>query len=495
MVACILIYIFLLIRYHTGRPVPRTNTIATLNAPALSIPAEERAWSRYRLAIAAFTPAPDELMTPQAQWPRVPAGSPYRGLALASLEANRTAIEHAHAAAAMPRLGYILGVHIEPDSPWAKQGKDIQPLEDPDWPDNPPAIGILLPSLGEFRKFSHLLILDCMLAREQSDGPRIAKNIRTILGMAEHTRELPFLISDLVAIALATRACEEIHEVLHHTPDLLSQQELIALAHSLSAFPRDKDEIVRYASEASIFDDTLQRVYTDDGRGNGRVTAKGMRFMHEIISGPDAHTQRGLADPIATAMLADRASMKREYDALMAAAIAAARRPLWTWSGDPGEHIDARTSDFLWRQRYAIIADLIAAVGKAASAAHRYTQTRDATLVAIAVTLSKRRTGAYPASLESLVPDLLPAIPPDVFDGEPIRYTLIDGLPVIYSVGVDRKDDGGRRPKRPDSVFVGAWKPREQVDALMAVSTSRDNIDGDWVLFPPLPPPPPPTED
>lgn len=490
-----LLYLVLFVRYHTGSPVVKVNPIATLNAPALSIPTEERAWSRYKLAISAYTKPHDDLMLPRAQWPRIPADSPYRDLALATLEANRAALEHVHAAAAMPRLGYILSIQVEPDSPWANLGSDVPPLQDPERPDNPPAIGILLPSLGEFRKFTLLLMLDSMLARERQDAPRLARNIRSILAMAEHSRELPFLISDLVAIALATRACEEVQETLHRFPDLLSDQDLTSLAHTLAAFPRDSDDIVRYASEASIFDDVLQRIYTDDGRGNGRITAKGMRLMHSIIAGADSHSTQSMLDPISTAMLADRASMKREYDTLMAAAIAEARRPLWTWSRDPGEHIDARASDFLWRQRYAIIGDLIAAVGKAAAAEHRFTQTRDATLTAIALTISKRRTGSYPASLDTLVPDLLPAIPRDIFDGKPLRYTLIDGSPVIYSVGVDRKDDGGRPPQNPGPGLAAVWRPLEQLEAYMANSASRGTVDGDWVLFPPLPPPAPPADD
>ncbi|MBX3361710.1 MAG: hypothetical protein KF705_09780 [Phycisphaeraceae bacterium] len=103
LVLSILLYLILFIRYHTGSPVVKVNPIATLNAPALSIPTEERAWNRYKLAISAYTKPHDDLMLPGAQWPHIPADSPYRDLALATLEANRPALEHVHAAAAMPR--------------------------------------------------------------------------------------------------------------------------------------------------------------------------------------------------------------------------------------------------------------------------------------------------------------------------------------------------------------------------------------------------------
>jgi hypothetical protein len=45
------------------------------------------------------------------------------------------------------------------------------------------------------------------------------------------------------------------------------------------------------------------------------------------------------------------------------------------------------------------------------------------------------------------VPDLLPAVPPDRYDGKPLRYQLVDGKPLVYSIGSDRDDDAGRAPR------------------------------------------------
>ncbi len=47
-----------------------------------------------------------------------------------------------------------------------------------------------------------------------------------------------------------------------------------------------------------------------------------------------------------------------------------------------------------------------------------------------------------PARLEDLVPKYLSALPLDPFSGEPVRYNRAQGL--IYSVGMNLKDEGGR---------------------------------------------------
>jgi len=52
--------------------------------------------------------------------------------------------------------------------------------------------------------------------------------------------------------------------------------------------------------------------------------------------------------------------------------------------------------------------------------------------------------GNVPDSLAELVPDCLPAIPNDPFDEKPLRYKKLASGYVIYSIGSDLTDDGGK---------------------------------------------------
>ena len=98
---------------------------------------------------------------------------------------------------------------------------------------------------------------------------------------------------------------------------------------------------------------------------------------------------------------------------------------------------------------------------------------RDALLVAIALELYRRRTGSWPVDLEALVPDLMPAVPVDRFDGRPLRYRVIDGRPLVYSVGADRDDDGGRTP------VDTRGRPERDLARI-----PKSGADGDLVLWP-----------
>jgi hypothetical protein len=65
-------------------------------------------------------------------------------------------------------------------------------------------------------------------------------------------------------------------------------------------------------------------------------------------------------------------------------------------------------------------------------------------LTAIALERFRVRRGAYPESLDLLIPELLSSVPLDFMDGQPLRYRRTeDGHFLLYSIGVDCIDDGG----------------------------------------------------
>jgi hypothetical protein len=68
-------------------------------------------------------------------------------------------------------------------------------------------------------------------------------------------------------------------------------------------------------------------------------------------------------------------------------------------------------------------------------------------LTALALERFRVRHSSYPKTLDELVPDFLKAPPVDFMDGQPLRYTpTVDGHFLLYSVGLDCVDDGGKMP-------------------------------------------------
>jgi len=98
---------------------------------------------------------------------------------------------------------------------------------------------------------------------------------------------------------------------------------------------------------------------------------------------------------------------------------------------------------------------LVPAVDAFTAATARDAAMNRATDAAIACERYRRRHGKLPQSLEELVPEFLPKVPSDPFDGEPLRYAVTGDGYLVYSVGPDGTHHGGRGDEtgQPDLVF------------------------------------------
>jgi hypothetical protein len=82
-------------------------------------------------------------------------------------------------------------------------------------------------------------------------------------------------------------------------------------------------------------------------------------------------------------------------------------------------------------------------------------------LTACALERYRLAHGKYPETLAALVPQLLEKVPPDIINGEPLKYRLKENDQfVLYSVGWNGKDDGGVPGPKKDGasdVRLGDW--------------------------------------
>jgi hypothetical protein len=89
----------------------------------------------------------------------------------------------------------------------------------------------------------------------------------------------------------------------------------------------------------------------------------------------------------------------------------------------------------------------VSLAGRAAEAEAR----RRIIITAIALERFRLAHGSYPKSLDALVPDWLKTPPIDFMNGKPLHYSLRgDGHFLLYSVGLDETDDGGKMAAESD---------------------------------------------
>jgi|GEM_PF-3548634 hypothetical protein len=106
----------------------------------------------------------------------------------------------------------------------------------------------------------------------------------------------------------------------------------------------------------------------------------------------------------------------------------------------------AQSSNPLTRMNTFAAAQVLPAVEAAFTANARTEAWRGMLMLAIAERRFELKHGSVVATPDQLVPEFLPAVPIDSFDGQPLRMKVTTDQIVFYSVGMDRIDQGGQDP-------------------------------------------------
>lgn len=148
---------------------------------------------------------------------------------------------------------------------------------------------------------------------------------------------------------------------------------------------------------------------------------------------------------------------------------------------------------------YTIFAKmLIPAFSSAAKGVGAAQATIDQAVVACALERYRLGKGQYPKTLDALTPQFLDKVPPDIMDGKPMRYRReADSTYVLYSIGLNGKDDGGKihevvmsrymvsdsAPQPPTNLpkYLTTNLPAGATIARRGGYVSRSIVEDDWV--------------
>ena len=471
-VAGVFVYTAMAARFVLGRPSPTVDFLAPLNAPILATPVEDRAWPLYRPVIAKLflhrRPGSERLpwygRRDEVVW----------SAAKAWVDAHAADIEQLRNAAAKPHFGFILG-------PNGSAYDDGICKKRPPNPNDPFAGTIIgdtaLPYLIPMSKIDTLFAVDARFAREAGDAARLRRDLHAMIGIARQLSDETgdTLVNSCAAIELHDNLHDEIERTLRQTPELLADADLVDLSHELAG-PRTAADVLHCGGERAMALDVVQRIYTDDGHGDGRLTLRGLQLA-AVLSGradPSGRRESSIGDlalPALSAVYGSRRRAVERFEKEFAEGVGGFVRPLreqrsGLTGGAKHSLLDGVLKDDL--------GSLMMSFDGPQLKAEQMLAHRNGVLVGLATELYRRRhNGQWPTSLDELTPGLLPTVPADPVTGGPLKFKTENGRPLIYSVGGDGDDDGGRLPIGGDGkpIRAAAW-PR------------TDPPDGDWRLFP-----------
>ena len=357
-------------------------------------------------------------------------------------------------------------------------------IEDFNWdqspPDNPSIFETLLPWLGDCRKASNFLCSQGALSLENNDPDAFVAMMESVAQSADHCDAYPALIGHQVRIAIEMKLISTLSWAMENHPDRFDEAHLKRL-RAACAVRMDPAHVWR--GERLNFEDSIRRLSTKGGSlapGASIQTGNGNINLGRPVSMPVQELHASAQRPLLVhGQLLDEATRQSQLP----------------WKiGPTSDEFLQQERDELGIAGYMIL-DLIApATGNASSSLRMIEQERIGIEVAIAAHLHKIRHGEFPATLDDFDDDLLTLNPIDAFTGNELGYSLTESGPLVYSVGDNRIDNGGkviwikklvgpideeveiRRPRLPE------WLRAEQLQQRQRNDT--ETIDGDWVLYP-----------
>ena len=493
----LIMYALLSMRYFVPSPKIKRNFCNEWNAVIDKIPIEDRAWPAYIKSliaigdtrIAAFDVPQKGEEDPEsvADWH-------------AWLDANQDKLDAIRRAAELPNLGHRFSSRISDDHlDMMRITRGYMPEVTPPEVENPLMLGVLLPHLGEIRMLARLIAGDATHAMEHGDVTRFRNDIHALIGMGDQCFEEPTLISQLVGLAIHGLAIERAKDGVLRA-DFMNESQLAELDAELARITAD-GLMIDLASERDMRLDIIQRFYSDDGEGGGHVVYS--RECSELFKDFGVQPPRAMIlwhafGPVRSVFMPTRRVLNEQLDAMVAAAKEDQKLPMYRFAERRAGRL-LYDVDFYRLGVMEVMPFFESLVGGEENAIDAPFRSRDMTIMRcevvrtlIAIHRARAANGAWPASLESLVPRYLDKVPMDQFDGAPLRYKPAqgaEGLPLLYSVGVDGVDQGGSpavTDEGRDDVRVahllrlfrgqGTPAPHEQ--------RQMDRARYDWVIWP-----------
>jgi len=300
---------------------------------------------------------------------------------------------------------------------------------------------ILMPDLPDFRTAVYCVDLQ---ARFMASHDRTEPALQQVIDMyrvGTHLTGPRILIEQLVGIGIGAIAVQSGFQILDGAeirPDLLKDfQEKLQKLSSEDKF------VIDLTTEKFMILDSIQRMFTDDGKGGGHV------YDTRLLENPAClESSLGLeltAEQRESFKKLERQQTTELTDEVFEYFSRQAHKTPWHLHNegtDIEKVIEETTKD------NPLVNMLMPAAGRVIEISFRRKADIDALITTLSILRYKVDKGQFPENLNQLVTaGYLEELPIDPFSDEPLAYKQIGDDFTLYSFGADFDDDGGVRSK------------------------------------------------
>jgi len=339
---------------------------------------------------------------------------------------------------------------------------------------------ITTPHLSKLRALVRMGIWRLRIDLEQGRIQQSIEDYLAITRAGSHWQGNGTLIEQLVGLGIGRLAHEEILHIL--ATQRLSAAELEHLKHQLLQLYPQGYPLIDMQGERLAFLDVVQHSFTDGGPGGGHLIPQRKGFLEDMYEDVVEITED---IPIAKRFLGSAAftsvcllHARRDETVAMGGQIYNQQARIVRMSPYERHAGNLRSGDDILssvhKYRYFLLHYLIPAAERCSDIAYRGKALHEATVTILALKRWRVEKNEYPADFDGLVAaGFLKELPMDPYSDKPLVYKKTDDNFILYSLGCDFKDDGGKIVERRGD--LQKWGTHDDGDAVFwPVPKSRE---------------------
>lgn len=276
-----------------------------------------------------------------------------------------------------------------------------------------------MPYIRDIKRGAQLLSLEAVLHSEDNKSRLAARSVTSIFGIANSLAKEPLPISQLVCTACQGLAISSLERIVNRAE--FTDEQLVKLTQTVSNAEDLSTMSWAFAGERCWGISMLKNPASLSLEGDYKIPSALILELYKAL---------GLADRDAVIYL----DLMNDYMETIQLPLHQRQRAAGT--------IEAKLKATL--KNHILLYVIMPAFSRfltinISSIAHLRTAR-----VALAVQRYRLVTGNLPDTLADLVPTYLDTVPKDPFDGRSLRYEKLETGFVVYSIGLDGIDDGGK---------------------------------------------------
>ncbi|MCP4259819.1 MAG: hypothetical protein GY774_20250 [Planctomycetes bacterium] len=280
--------------------------------------------------------------------------------------------------------------------------------------------GTRIPYVIDIRRGARLLDLEAVLHSENNKSRLAAHSVTSIFGIAHSLAKEPLIVSQLVCTACKGLAVSSLERLINRAQ--FTDEQLVELAQTIS---NAED---RSALSWAIAGERCMGISIFKNPASVNSASFGKKMLPAPIL--ELYKAIGLADKEAIIYL----DLMNDYMETIHLPIHQRQKAVDT--------IDAKLK--ATSKTYLLLHEFMPAFSRIITINIRSIAHLRTARVALAIQRYRLTTGNLPDTLANLVPTYLDVVPKDPFDGRSLRYEKLETGFVVYSIGEDGRDDGGK---------------------------------------------------